>query len=1016
MKYLLLFTLSLLFLSCNKNSDITDLDNEPIRFLSSPHGITRWNEEYSYLIRCESDENLETTISVSEDDTCKGTIDSNTYTFTPTEKAFPGGKCIIAVECTDGTRGIIQKTEILIPNPDSLSEIAHENYIEFFTSWNDENSSIVWMHGSKLYGIQNSDTAVDLLEGLNIIPGISTPHKDGLFFKAQERITTEYALFFTNGKKNGTIEVLNKNDFPSKYQENFSINSLSSPLGLSGILLELKYLDNKELWYYMPETEYLKQIENENINIYSFRTCDDQRCIISCIDHKFYKFDEETLSIEPLCPDIDLSFEDILFKDHIFQKHRLSCQPEADKCLSYFNVETCEEFPLDKNKDEMGGLRLFRNQAIYAFISYSDHILVTQITEDGKKSEVTINGKILDYFTLKKGLYFKVTNGTEEEDYVASPAIWPPLKIENCAYEKKSDNTHLLCVNDFQDNFNIKESCYRTYNLETGIEIYSQLKCNSTDSFKILGTTANNIYMVKSELKYNPQNLKADYSGSFSQSDLIFNFEPESKFISECYSYNGESCFYFTSLFAGYPFTIYVSDNSTPFKKKLAINSKYIPVAVKNDELILKSRDNLIKYNISTAKAQLIKSGLRCQIGDNDYSYSAGDFYFNGDLILFSTLDKENCNTRIVWTTNGTEEGTTKHDIKYESVIWDYSVHPSEDGGFYVKNNNDLYYIDNTGKNASMLAFGEIQYIGKTKNGTAITLIDPYNGNKKVICYENGIIKSEHALSQDISADFIFADNKDLIIFANLYNNLEILHFNDGDLSQKPVSQTIFNESVKNIKVVAKKDKTTAYLLEREEKSTLIIFLKIQNDSIDNLLEPINIYDYADNYDYYDPVYGVFADSVFLYETETAIYSIYSSDDFGIIKKTLFNGEEHADEDSDYKGRLSALGSDYEGIAVFCYENSSDNSKLILSKGTPDSTFFTDTGYISNEAIVNGKIVIDKTVYEYTTNGNIEKTPFSTNINYSEYLLQDPHIIFLEKINNQTVFKEYFIPTPVQSH
>ena len=101
------------------DEDVNDSDNESdnLSFKTRPHGITKWDETYSYFIRCESEQNLKTVITVSKDDTCKGTIESDTYTFTPTKMKFPDGRCSIVVECSNGRDLIAQTTQILIPNP-----------------------------------------------------------------------------------------------------------------------------------------------------------------------------------------------------------------------------------------------------------------------------------------------------------------------------------------------------------------------------------------------------------------------------------------------------------------------------------------------------------------------------------------------------------------------------------------------------------------------------------------------------------------------------------------------------------------------------------------------------------------------------------------------------------------------------------------------------------------------------------------------------------------------------------
>ncbi|HPM48050.1 MAG TPA: hypothetical protein PLW78_12850 [bacterium] len=126
-----------------KNESETDENNfdknayiEPrfifdIFFESAPHGITRWDEKFIYHIKCSSAQGLETSLKVSSEDTCGGTVSSNIYSFAPVKEKFPEKKCNLSVTCYNKKDSRTQTTVLLIPNPDILMPELNNNGHEF---------------------------------------------------------------------------------------------------------------------------------------------------------------------------------------------------------------------------------------------------------------------------------------------------------------------------------------------------------------------------------------------------------------------------------------------------------------------------------------------------------------------------------------------------------------------------------------------------------------------------------------------------------------------------------------------------------------------------------------------------------------------------------------------------------------------------------------------------------------------------------------------------------------------
>lgn len=190
-----------------QNSSNLNID---ISFRSRPHGITRWNEEYRYYVKCSSLSGFETHIRVSAKDTCKGSINSNLYTFTPKETAFPEGNCLLSVICFNNTGSRTQTSVLKIPNPSSvLPELHNKGYVfNFINSHGNKDYFALTSAGSTIFGkepetlIYKTDPSSGTLAFVNKIPGQAV---SVLFTEKDSALITDgrslYSYYFNTKKK-----------------------------------------------------------------------------------------------------------------------------------------------------------------------------------------------------------------------------------------------------------------------------------------------------------------------------------------------------------------------------------------------------------------------------------------------------------------------------------------------------------------------------------------------------------------------------------------------------------------------------------------------------------------------------------------------------------------------------------------------------------------------------------------------------------------------------------------------
>ena len=978
------------------DDDSDHVGTTQIRFLSSPHGITRWNEQYSYFIRCESDKDFKTSTSVSQQDTCKGEINIDTYMFIPTKELFPEGKCTIAVECTDGTKKTVQKTEILIPNPVDM-DIADEQIMEFDVLWSDGKTAIVKDDNERLYGINETTETVSILNDSILTNSSMAIMENGIYFIATENESSELKIYFSNGKKDEIKTVLDQDDFSSENSEQIEFKYIYSPPGLSGVIIHLKNGDSSEIWHFNPESNLLSEITSLDIfEFFGLITCVDSKCLAGSKDWKYVTFDEKTLSTHPFCDNIKWNlFNDMVWNNKIFKNNCPLSADDKETCLEYYDVDNCERTVLDKDHDEIVSTEIYLSEDLYTVVKYQNSLNLTQFTKDGTQRNMDFSGKMTVILNLKSGLLFKIENDMEDKRYLVSKTLWPPIEIEKCKIAYNCKNNHLFCINQFDnENFSEEKSCYSFYDLETGKETQSKLKCRASDSFEIIGEFNDSVYVTRNGIKYNPENFKTDYNGNFSKSLISLNFTPEDISFMNLHSTDNSDSMYFHSYNS---VDVLGPSDSSRYQNITRLNSKYKPlnINIKENTVLLKTSEVLVSYNYKTDKSELIKTDT-----------FTGNIYFSGNLTLFSVKDKDIENTQIFYTTDGTKSGTVEHGRKY----WGFRAIPSEDGGFYVKNGIHLYHIDKTGKNSTILLTGKVDYLGVTKEGTVFNYTDPLSNTEKVLSFNSGTKISEHSFSSDEENHFIFVEKDYIRIMINSEKGLKIMHFADGDLSSEPLEKIIINDKIQTISRINGKNEIAAYFLERKYRSPLIVFIKVQDNMIKTPLEPVVI----NEYNIYKPINGLFSSDRFIYQNDANLYSIYLSENFGMIQKTLFDGKDFTNNESGYLGKIITLGSDFEGNAIFQYNHPDKNDKLIFSDGTMNSTILTDISYWDQVDIINGKVLVKGSVLEVISDEIVKNDFFSKEITSVKFT-DNSRCIFTESDNGNIIFKEYFVPTPLQS-
>jgi len=828
MKYLLFLFSLLLFFSC-KNSDNTDLDadiitdndafvetaeteNEDeidelndddydlakenkITFLTRPHGITRWNEKYSYFIRCESDKNLETTISVSEDDTCKGIIDSDTYLFIPTEEKFPDGRCIMAINCSDGENSIKQKTEILIPNPYKFIPEPVEEPIAIYSLWSNAEYA-VFSHNSGIYSInRNFDNleviekdGVDYLQSFVFSPvfpankGFYYISKDGFIFT--DGTVANKKIILPMKKMEEVFDPLTELLFPESID---SEDNIIFVIGNSD-------LGQKTTWFYSSSEDNFFIIDDEDNWLSTDGSPDD--LIYERKKGEYSFFNKEEKSFVEICP--DKTKERPFAKAYI--NGRIFYQYGYDKCLTSLNISTCEE---DKICGcESGSLSIIneKNNSFFHILNQCENKTIITIYSSGKPEITTeFDGNISEFGT--------------------------------------SDGTTLFVVEP-PDSFDKSYNCLKILNMESGTVTKADVLCNPGESYAFSGFLGEKALFNVSGETLEHKLLTVTGDGKFKDVNPDMMLAPSVVYVSAGKKYrNGND-----QIFVGTRgYTQCFETDGNPENIKFIAKSTGNIFSVNEDTVMslykFGSYQYLNSFKIANGEKTIAAIGLDCE---NDRGIRFEGFYdyninING-MSLFGITNAENCGHYSLWTSDGTLDGTIDHEItiyhENQSYIYlPYDTFPDQTGGFYY---GPSRYIENSLKKA----------ISTGVYGTVLGFI-----GDKLIVYstDDDYISKITALQEGkVVGSFINETSRKLLEISITGNTIQLLEtyeddepntflisFPDGDLSTEPLSTLLFNRRFTNVSKVAANDKMAVFsaevkgTLEKTIKSVLLTKEKI---------------------------------------------------------------------------------------------------------------------------------------------------------------------------------------------
>ena len=284
----------------NETNEIPDVDwnfEEPspdteylnIFFRSKPHGITNWEKEYRYVVRCEPKNNGDIKISIAESDTCKGELDNTVYTFTPTKEKFPDAVCDLSIKCSDNDDSVTQTTKLIIPNPYEFRSAPEKEKIPV--------KKIVWTSEKGLFFISNEV----LFASDNDFSQISVVDTN-----IERYFSTEEFLYYVSGNN---IYSINPENEPSgiisdeDISEKCSICTISRIIMVDSeknILFVIKNDKLYETWLYQAQTGNLSVVDETDT--YSGYGTSDAHIFEKNYD--LFSFDYTSRTFSEICPDL----------------------------------------------------------------------------------------------------------------------------------------------------------------------------------------------------------------------------------------------------------------------------------------------------------------------------------------------------------------------------------------------------------------------------------------------------------------------------------------------------------------------------------------------------------------------------------------------------------------------------------------------------------------------------------------------------------------------------------------
>ncbi len=896
------------------DEDIDDSDNEfsGLSFKTRPHGITRWDEKFSYFIRCESGKKTETVIAVSKDDTCKGTINSDTYVFTPINEKIPSGRCVIAVECSDGENRITQKTHIQIPNPFQFIPEPVEQPIVISSLWSNA-ERVLFTENSGLYSINSNFDNLEVIEkeGMDYFQNFFIspvfPASKGFYYISKDGVV------FTDGtiaSKKTILPIEKMEEVFDPLTEFFFPESIDSDDNIIFITSNSDF-SQKTTWFYSSSEDNFFIIDHENNWLSTDGSPDD--LIYERKKGEYSFFNKEEKSFVEICPDETgkRPNADAYINGRIFYQY------DYDKCLTSLDVSTCEE---DKICGcESGSLSIIneQNKPFFHIVNQCGNKTVITLYSSGEPETTTeFDGNISEFAT--------------------------------------SDGTTLFWI---KPPFSFSESykCLRILDMNSGVVTEADLICNPGESYAYSGFFGEkalfNVFGKTLEHKL----LAVTSDGKFKDVKPDMMLTPSVVYVSGGYEYrNGKD-----QIFIGTAnYTQCFETDGNPENIKFIAKSTGNVFSV-NDDTIMSSYKfgdytYLNSFNIANGEKTIVATGQNCE---NDRRAKFEGFYdydinING-MSLFGVTSAENCGNYSLWTTDGTLAGTIDHGISIyherQSYIYlPYDTFPDSTGGFYYGPNR---YIENSHKKA--IATG----VYGTVLGFIGDVLIVYDTDKDYISEITAIQKGKiigsfiNDTSRKLSGITISGNTLQLLETTDeTMSETYLISFPDGDLSAEPMSALLFDSSFSNIKKVAADDSISIYSAEVTETKGAALKSVFQNNEEITVSEPLYYFSK-------DSILFriVILNDRFLFREDGKLLSIpideYSYSPFMMFEKIGF---------------FKYAGESFSKEAVIAYSSDDDDSFVIITDGKSTKSVKRESQY-SDILIWNGmtfesgrRIIVEK--------------------------------------------------------
>jgi len=785
------------------DEDINDFDIEPdtLSFKTRPHGITKWDETYSYFIRCESEKDLGTVISVSKDDTCKGIINSNTYTFTPTKEKFPDGRCSIAIDCSNGKNLITQTTQILIPNPYKLMPEPVEEPIVIYTLWSNAEHAL-FIEDSGLYSTNNDFDDVELIEEGDMdylqysFLTFSYSANERFYYISNDGIVS------TDGTADNRRIVLPIEKIYEIYDMSSEFYFLISVDTEENVVFSTSNPDfsQKTTWFYNSSEDAFFKLDNEN-NWFSSEGYSDD-LIYERKKGEYFTLNKEEKRLVEICH--DETGKRPFAKSYINGK--IFYQYDYDKCLTSIDVSTCQEEKICGC--DSGGISIFRqlNKPFFHIVNQCGNKTVITLYSSGESETTTeFDGNISEFATNDGTTLFRIE---------------PP--------------------SSFRESY----KCLKILDMKSGNVIEADVICNPGESYAFSGFFGEKALFNVLGKTLEHKLLYVTSDGKFKDVKPDMTLTPSVVYVSGGEKYrNGKD-----QIFIGTAnYTQCFETDGNPENIKFIAKSTGNVFSVNGDTIMSSYKFGdytyLNSFNIANGEKKIVATGQDCE---NDSRAKFEGFYdyrtTMAGMSMFGIANVKKCGNYSLWTSDGTLAGTIDHEISIYNDGCGYLCKPGKmfpdlSGGFYY---GSTYYIENAHKKA--IATGVYGTVLGFIGDTLIVYSTDDDYISKITALKKGKIIGSfiNDTSRKLSGITISGNTLQLIETTDETEpETYLISFPDSNLSAEPLSALLFDNNFSNIKKVAADKSISIFSAEvTEARGTALKSVSWNNEEI-TVSEPI---------------------------------------------------------------------------------------------------------------------------------------------------------------------------------